>query len=344
MKLLIVQTAFLGDQILTTPFIRAAKKNSPDSFLAYLTTPVGAEALANNPNIDEYIIFDKHGKDKGITSLLSIAKQIRKKRFNIAFLPHRSFRSGLLAYLAGIPERIGYKPAPGSIFYTRKVKRDPRKHEILRIMQLLSVFGLETDTPPSPELFPSDKDISIAQNFMQAHSLSGKRIAGFAPGSVWRTKRYPEEGYIELGRLLIRKPLVDALVIVGGEGDYSLCQRIASGIGKSAFVFAKAGSILATFALMKNLLFLVSNDSAPGHIASAAGIPVVSIFGPTVPEFGFAPVGEKNIIVQPKNLPCRPCAPHGGMHCPKGHFLCMKSITPQRIFYTIEKNLLKNFL
>ncbi|OQX89924.1 MAG: hypothetical protein B6D65_00780 [candidate division Zixibacteria bacterium 4484_93] len=342
MKMLIVQTAFLGDQILTTPFIRAVKRIFPDSLLAYLTTPVGAEAVANNPNIDEYIIFDKHGRDKGITSLFSIAKQLRKKKFNTAFLPHRSFRSGLLVYLAGIPERIGYKSAAGSIFYTKRVTRDTRKNEALRIMQLLTVFGLEMDNLPLPELFPSDKDISIAQNFIQTYSLSGKRIVGFAPGSVWRTKRYPEKSYVELGRLLIGSSPVDALVIVGGEQDYSLCKRIASGIGKNAFVFAKAGSILATFALMKNFVFLVSNDSAPGHIASAAGIPVVSIFGPTVPEFGFAPIGEKNIVVQAEDLPCRPCAPHGGMHCPKGHFLCMNSITPEKIFYLIEKNLLKN--
>ncbi|HEY4613438.1 MAG TPA: glycosyltransferase family 9 protein, partial [Bacteroidota bacterium] len=167
---------------------------------------------------------------------------------------------------------------------------------------------------------------------LKAFKLSRtKRLIAIAPGTIWNTKRWLKERFAALSRLLADEHY--EVVLVGGKDDESLCEEIRS-MSNSPKVHNAAGelSTLQSAELLRRCRLLVCNDSAPMHFAVAVGTPVVSIFGATVPEFGFAPYGKFDVVIETRGLQCRPCSKHGGDECPIKTFECMKAITEERVF------------
>jgi heptosyltransferase-2 len=152
-----------------------------------------------------------------------------------------------------------------------------------------------------------------------------------APGSVWNTKRWPADRFADLVRRLNAARL--PVVLVGGKDDVPLCDEIARAAGHPA-VLNVAGrlSLLQSAELIRRCRLVVSNDSAPMHLAVAMRVPVVAIFGATVPSFGFSPAGPRDVVVETGGLSCRPCGIHGGKRCPVGTFECMLAIDTARVF------------
>jgi heptosyltransferase-2 len=174
----------------------------------------------------------------------------------------------------------------------------------------------------------------LLQGFPAANMIA------LAPGSVWNTKRWPEEHFRALGRLLADEGY--AVVLIGGPGDVGLCDRIAAGIPRE-MVLQAAGkcSLLQSAELIRRSRVLVSNDSAPMHIAVGVRTPVVGIFGATSPSFGFAPIGTDDIVVERDDLSCKPCSIHGGTRCPIGTFECMISLSPSLVAERVHSVLQK---
>ena len=137
MKILIVQTSFIGDIILSTPVISNLKKIYPGSQLSIMTTPVGSGLFKNDPLIDEIILFDKRGKEKGLPGLLQKAGKIKNKHFDKVYSLHRSYRTALLLYWAKIPQRIGFSDAKLSFLYTKTVNRVMEKHSVTGNLSIL---------------------------------------------------------------------------------------------------------------------------------------------------------------------------------------------------------------
>lgn len=331
-RILIVQTAFLGDVILSTPLIRALRELFPDSFISFLLIPETESVLNNNPYLDQVLVYDKR-KNRGVGGFLNILGETKSHRFDLAVIPHRSLRSALLVYLAGVPQRIGFDSSAGSFLFTRKVAYQPDIHEVGRNLSLISEFGLSS-IDRSPELFPSPNDLSYVRAQLVKSGIGEEdEIVAAAPGSVWATKRWLPERFAEVSDLLMRKSGMK-VVLLGSEDDRVLCQEIADRMREKAAVLAGKLSVLQTAALVSFCRVVLSNDSAPVHIASAMKKPVVAIFGSTVPEFGFAPYGVDHVIAQ-KRLDCRPCGTHGKTRCPKDHFKCMKEITTSQVFEAV---------
>jgi heptosyltransferase-2 len=162
------------------------------------------------------------------------------------------------------------------------------------------------------------------------------RIVALAPGSVWATKRWPEEYYAALGRLLDDHGF--SVVLVGGEDDRELCTRIADTFpGRRALVAAGKLTLLQSAELLRRCRIVVTNDSAPMHLAVAVATPVVAIYGATVPSFGFAPRGPRDRVVEREGLSCRPCGIHGGNSCPIGTFACMLEVQPGQVFSVLNE-------
>lgn len=334
-KILIVQTAFLGDVILTTPLIKAVKKIYPHSFLSFLLIPETREVLANNPGLDEIIIYDKRDKEKGIPFLFSLVKKIKNKKFDKALIPHRSLRSASLCFLSKIPQRIGFDTSTGSFLFTRKVRYQKSQHEIERNLSLLNSTTLKDSKDFLPELFPSQEDFSKVEMFFRDQNLDvGEKLVGIAPGSVWATKRWLPERFAQVADLLIEESQT-RIVLLGSREDQDLCFRISDLMKRKPLIAAGKMSFLQSAALISKCSVILSNDSAPVHMAVAMKIPVVEIYGSTVPGFGFAAYGENNIILE-KPLYCRPCGIHGKNKCPEKHFRCMKEITAQEVFKAVR--------
>ncbi len=332
-RILILQTAFIGDVVLTLPVAQVLRKHFPAAHIAMMTIPAAANLLENHPAVNESIVYDKRGTDRGLKGIIRISMLLREGSFDLAVVPHRSIRSALAVRLAGIPTRIGFSTSAGSLLLTEIVRYEENIHEIMRNLSLLQPLGINEAENVFPDLFPSVKDKKVVDDLL---SSSGKsRMIAIAPGSVWFTKRWPEQQFVELVKLLHSSG--DMVVTVGGKDDEFLCRRILehAGPGKALNVAGRL-SLLQSAELIRRCTALVSNDSAPMHLAVAMRTPVIAIFGATIPEFGFAPVGIHDEVIQSHGLACRPCSIHGGDKCPIKTFLCMKQIMPEYVFSRVR--------
>ena len=315
MSTLVIQTAFLGDVVLTTPLLqRLAQRHGP---VDVLVTPAAAALLENHPAAREVLRYDKRDRDAGWRGFMRLARLLRSRRYERVYLPHRSLRSAALAWWSGAGERIGFSGAPAAWSYTSRVPV-AGTHETER---LASLAGPGPVPRPSLGLTPDDR--AAAKQWLEQTGID-QPFTAVAPGSVWATKRWP--GYAELVAILS-----GPVVVIGGPEDAETGRAMAAANPGRIHSAAGSLSLRGSAALIEQARLLVTNDSAPLHLAGAVGTPVVAIFGPTVPAFGFGPLGETDRIVQHTELSCRPCSRHGPMVCPLGHHRCMREITVERV-------------
>jgi heptosyltransferase-2 len=338
-KVLVFHTAFIGDIILMLPLVQVGRKHFPNAHITVVAIPAAGACLMNHPAIDDVILYEKRGRDAGLRGMLFLIRRLRKEKFDLAFVPHRSIRSAVIVWLARIPRRVGFSNSAGSFLFTDIVPYDRETHESNRNLSLLAPVGVQIPRRELPTLYPGQGDVRVVDDLLRkgGHDsrLDSDQLIAMAPGSVWNTKRWPAEHFIALGRMLIREGFTIALV--GGENDRSLCREIEQSInGASVLNAAGTLTLLQSAELIRRCKAVVSNDSAPMHIAVAMRTPVVAIYGATVPQFGFAPQGDHDAIVETLGLRCRPCSIHGGETCPIKTFVCMKNISPQNVFEKIE--------
>ncbi len=334
-KILIIQTAFAGDVVLATPFARGVKQIFPEAKVHFLVKPDTSDLLKNNPYIDTIYTYDKRGLERGAGALLKWIGKLRKEHFDAAFVPHRSLRSALLVWGAQIPRRVGFHRSAGSFLFTDVVPYLNEIHEVERNLRLLRIFS-ENEMNFQPELYPGPEEKKAVDAFLQEMKIKpDEKVLAIAPGSVWFTKRWPFQGFGETAGQVWRKRGIRS-ILIGGKEDHNLASQITG--KRNPFIVNGMGrfSLLESAELIRRCCAILTNDSAPLHLAVAVGTPVVAIFGPTVPSFGFAPYGEKHQVVQ-KELDCRPCAIHGGQKCPEGHFRCMKDITSDEVVQMLER-------
>jgi heptosyltransferase II len=330
-NILVIQTAFIGDAILTLPLLQVLKKNYQYSSIDVVVVPRAAEIFSNHPAISTIISYDKRGKDSGLIGFWRIRNRLRSKNYDLIVVPHRSIRSALLAWLLGSNVRIGFDRSAGRFLFTEIVHYNPIAHEIDRNLSLLTPLSFPFNKNELPQLYPSAEDVQIVDSLLKNYSLSKRnRIIAVAPGTIWNTKRWPSDKFITMCQRLSAE--CSAILLLGGKEDSALCEEIAR-LSKKENVINVSGklSLLQSAELINRSQVLISNDSAPMHLAIAVGTPVVALFGATIPEYGFAPRGAQDIVIEIKGLKCRPCSIHGRKTCPIGTFECMMSIKPELV-------------
>lgn len=320
---LVIQTAFLGDVVLTTGLLHAlAGRFGP---VDVVTTPAGGELLATHPAVRRVHRYDKRGADRGPAGFLRLARTLRAERYARAYLPHRSLRSALLAVMAAVPERTGFAGGAAAWSYTRRVPRPATGHEAER---LLALAGPDGGSAATVSLALTEADRREALAWKARAGVTGRYLV-MAPGSIWGTKRWP--GYAALAA-----ELPDTVVAVGSAAERALAEAVAGAAGPRGHAAAGQLSLRGAAALIEGADALVTNDSAPLHLASAVGTPVVAIFGPTVPAFGFGPRGAAGRVVELADLGCRPCSRHGPATCPLGHHRCMRDLPVARVREAVD--------
>lgn len=320
---LVIQTAFLGDVVLTIPLLEAlAARHGP---VDVVTTPGAAPLLETHAAIRRVVRYDKKGKDRGVSGFLALVGALRGERYAHAYLPHRSWRSAALALLAGIPERTGFSDSPARITYTSVRPAAQQGPQSIRLA------GLVEDAPAlrTFRLALTAADRARAGEWL-ARAGVPERFVAVAPGSIWGTKRWPY--YADLARQLDLP-----VVALGGPGDAALADAVAAAAPGRTVTAAGQLSLRESAALIERAAVLVTNDSAPLHLATAVGTPIVAIFGPTIPAFGFAPTGPADVVVEHPAMPCRPCSPHGPQVCPLGHHHCMRQLTPDQVAGAVRR-------
>ncbi|WP_319369837.1 lipopolysaccharide heptosyltransferase II [uncultured Ilyobacter sp.] len=334
MKILIIHTAFIGDIVLSTPLIKKLKERYPDSSITYVTTPLGATILRNNPNLAEIIEYDKRGEHKGLKGLLLLGKRLKYKNFDMIITPHRYLRSSVLTWLTGAPDRVGYDNATGKLFFNKKVHYDKNKHEVEKLLSFVEdnhykYYGIE--------LFPGKSEKTRIDEIWSENHLENKKIVALAPGSKWFTKQWPLEYFNNVIEELSKREDT-AIVLIGGREELLLnikeTDKTVNLIGKT--------SLLEVAEVTRRCHLILTNDSSPIHIASAwENTHIIAIFGATVKELGFYPWSKNSQIIENSGLTCRPCGLHGGKKCPKGHFKCMLELKPEMVLEKIEERLNK---
>jgi heptosyltransferase II len=313
---LVIQTAFLGDVVLTTPLLSAlAEQHGP---VDVVTTPAAGSLLETHPAVRSIIRYDKHGTDRGWKGFWRLAADLRACHYSTVYLPHRSVRSAALALLSGAPERIGFAGSAAAFTYTLRVPRSRHGHEVERLLALAG-----PGHPARVTLGLTAADYSIADGWLATHGVSTRFVA-LAPGSIWGTKRWP---YYPALAAKLEWPCV----VLGGHEDAGLAEAILASAAGRAVSAAGVLSLRASAALIQRAAVLVTNDSAPLHLATAVGTPIVALFGPTVPEFGFGPRGMGDHALGHTGLACRPCSKHGPQTCPLGHHRCMRELAVETV-------------
>ena len=332
----VLQTSFLGDMVLTTPLIERLAREGRVHVVA---TPANAALLANHPAVAQVLVYDKRGADRGLGGLLRVARALRRTGAQRALLAQGSWRTAALARLAGIPERIGFETSAGRPFYTRRIPYRRDLHHAARLWQLANAPG-DAAAPPRaamrPALFPGAPEGAAVDTLLAAAGMArGGPLIALAPGSAWATKRWPYFPALAMA-LLGRLPETARLVIVGAAADRPLADAIRTAAAtrslKDRIVDATGQlPLLASAALIGRCAVLVSNDSAPVHLASAMGTPTVALFGPTTPALGFGPLAPRALALDESTLPCRPCHAHGPASCPLVHWRCMRQLDVTRV-------------
>jgi heptosyltransferase-2 len=233
-KILVIQTAFIGDVILTLPLVQVVSRLPAQ--VDFLVIPQTAELLRNHPAVHIAFTFDKRGLQKGIGGFLQIKNLLKKQQYAITFVPHRSLRSALLARLSGIPTSIGFDASAGAFLFTRTIHYDKTAHEVERNLSLLAGLNLDwrllvqnSRHKELPRLYPSDADKQTVDAFFLERQLyQTDHLVAVAPGSVWNTKRWLEERFVELIQKLTAAGL--AVLLIGGKEDAPLCERIEQNV------------------------------------------------------------------------------------------------------------------
>jgi heptosyltransferase-2 len=335
-KILIIQTAFIGDVILTTPLIKGIYDTLSPKVIDFLTIPRSVNIVESNPYLGKTIVFDKQEKDKGVSGLLKLSRLLAKEEYDICFTPHRSWRSAFITKSTGAKIRIGFDRSVRSSVFTHLVKYKPHVHEIERNLSLLHALHVDYNIT-RPKIYPTNEDIETILQILKDKGISEtSNLFAVAPGSIWSTKKWPLQSYQRFCQLQSNRGRI--ILLLGSQEDTNLCRKIES-LCDNCLSLAGKISIRQTRYLLEYCDGLLTNDSAPLHIGLAANIPVFAIFGATTPQFGFAPIGDKDIVFENEILACRPCGIHGGSKCPTRTFACMETITPQEVYEGIESNL-----
>lgn len=324
---MVIQTAFIGDVILATGLIEKLAQYFPDAQLDFLVRKGNEPLLKNNPHIKTLLIWNK--QEEKYSSLYNLLKQIRSAQYDIAINLQRFGATGLLTGLSGANQKIGFKKNPFSFLFNKKVKHEIGNgtHEIERNHQLIA--NLTDQIPARPRLYPSQED------FEKVAQYKTKPYIVVAPTSVWFTKQFPAENWVDL---INNIPEEYTVYTIGGPPDRLACEEIIQQTKRSVINLAGKLHFLASAALMKDAQMNYVNDSGPMHIASSVNAITTAIFCSTVPSFGFGPLSSKSFVVETeKQLACRPCGLHGYKTCPQKHFDCGKSIRTNQLVELISK-------
>jgi heptosyltransferase-2 len=328
-NILIRGVNWIGDAVMTLPAIRALRRFYPQALISLLVNPSVAPLFENSSDIDEIIIYEPGFRS--LAGKLHLAKTLRKKRFSRAILLQNAFDAALVAFLARIPERIGYDRDRRGFLLTKAIRfenQDRKIHHINYYLNLLTAAGIDSQYS-HPWLRLKLEERSAARERL---SDLKRPILGINPGATFgSSKRWLPERFAEVAGWFIRETR-GSVVILGGKKEVPIAEEIYKQIPMNKLLLAGKTSLRALLALISECDVLVTNDSGPMHIAYAVGTPLVAIFGSTSPELT-GPVGEGHAVIR-TNIDCSPCFERT---CGKDYIKCMFGINSEDVYVNIRR-------
>ncbi|MDQ7817637.1 MAG: glycosyltransferase family 9 protein [Melioribacteraceae bacterium] len=322
-RILIIRLSSLGDVLLTSPVIRVLKQQYPDTMIDFFVRTEYADAVKFNPNLNVVYTLPRSEKSKFILKIL------KDNNYDFIVDLQNNFRS-----------RLFTKSLNKTTYSYRKSTWDKYllvRFKINRFKSVKSITQRYADSIPGLKLDNAGLEL-FAPSDLESVLTTSDNYIGICPGAKHFTKRWLPEYFVELGNKLHEKGF--KILLFGGLEDKFVCELISSQIQGSVNL-CNDNQLFSTLSEMKNCRLIICNDSGLMHTAAAVGVPIVTIFGSSVKEFGFAPYGVPNLILENNSLSCRPCSHIGRSSCPKKHFKCMKEITPETVIASVLKLLSK---
>ncbi|HEY6910906.1 MAG TPA: glycosyltransferase family 9 protein, partial [Myxococcales bacterium] len=294
----------------------------PSAQIDLCVAPRAQDIARAIPGVSQVHVFDKRGADRGLSGLRRVAARLATRQYPLAVLPHRSLRTSLLAWLAAIPERVGFAGAPGSLLYTARV-RTAHDAFLLQEADLARALGAE---PAPMQLEPRREWLEAAA---AALGDAPAKLAAVCLGSEWATKIWPSAHVAELVRVLADSGFRP--VLVGGPRERAVAKEIAAGGGCIDTTGNPVGEALA---ILSRSSIAIGGDTGLVHAARALGVPTVALFGPTAPGMHLFGPRERAVTL---DLPCSPCSAHGSRRCPLGHHRCLRDLEVDQVAAACEE-------
>jgi lipopolysaccharide heptosyltransferase II len=338
-KILIIRFSSIGDIVLATPLLRVLRSRVPSSQIDFILRKEYAELIRNNKNLSHIYEYDAK---TGVSGLHTLKNQLRAERYDLVIDIHNSIRSRYLRWMLGAHDVVVIDKRIFARTMLIRLKKNFYQRVVSvadRYIEPVQKYGIENDGMDLELHISNEIRVQAADKMKKMGIHQSGTMIGFCPSAKHATKCWPQERFSELG-VRLANDYNAKILLFGGPADKKKCVAIAEAIndrtGKcSATDLSGELSLLESAIAMEACTLIVTNDSGLMHIASAMKKKVIAIFGPTVREFGFFPVGKEQIVLERMDLYCRPCSHIGGKSCPEDHFRCMKEIQVEDVIKSI---------
>jgi heptosyltransferase II len=308
-RILVIRYRFIGDTILTVPFLRNLRAEYPAAKIDVLVGPQSGQVLRGCPYVNELIEFDTtrfHKYDSATSPkkhFLSYAWQLRKRGYDTAFVLKRSLSSALLSCLIGATNRIGYSMPGRDFLLTTTVPWNTKQHEVESTLDVLRSAGIPI-IDNYLEAWVSPSELAEVDQIAPQLRDSSNHYLVHAP-AAHPDKLYPLESWSEIIRCLFEQARLTP-VFTGATADYQLYESLSRQSNVNALNLAGKLTLRQSMAVYKKMPFAICVDSGPAHMSAAVGTPTLAIFGPTDPE-RWRPFGAAHEAIYDNELTCRPC-------------------------------------
>jgi heptosyltransferase-2 len=337
-KILVMRYRFIGDTVLTVPFLRNLRKAFPKARIDLMVAPYSSDVLIGNPYVDEFIVYDpptihadSRGEHRTLGSKWRFIAALRRKRYDKVYVLKRSFSSAAIAFLSGAPERIGFDTEGRGVLLTRRIPYRHDQHEVRNFLDVLRADDVPV-TDDHLEAWLTKDEERFADDFLGERARpEGKGIVAIHPFTANQTRAWHEDRFIALANSLQEQEGV-GIVLLGGKRDLELARRIEEGIVPAPVMAVGNTTLRQSMALLSKCRLLVCNDSGVMHLGAALGVPLIALFGPQSP-VKFGPWGKHSVVIY-KEFPCSPCKQKFFRECepsPRGKPYCMEEITLEEV-------------
>ncbi|OGX27757.1 MAG: lipopolysaccharide heptosyltransferase II [Omnitrophica WOR_2 bacterium RIFCSPHIGHO2_02_FULL_48_11] len=334
-KILVVNVNWLGDVVFSTPVFKALRQAYPGAKITCLGVPRIKAVLENSPCVDAVMVYDEDGRHSTPWGKGRLILELRRQKFDIVFLLHRSMTRALLAFLAGIPVRVGYDIKAKGPLLTHRVKAAASEELLHRsdyYLRVVESFGVPVkDRICELRVDPAER-MNI-EEVLKKHGVNDKDfVVVVNVGGNWDLKRWPKENFARLIYRLSREYTVK-IVIPGAPKDVELVESIARTSEVSPIILAGQTNLKQLASLLQRANLVISSDSGPLHVAHGVGTSVIGLFGPTRLEVT-GPRGKGGQAVIFKDVGCnrQPCY---HLRCPDN--ICMQSITVDEVLEKVRQ-------
>jgi heptosyltransferase-2 len=342
-RILVLRYRFIGDTILTIPFLRNLRRSEPDAEIVWVVAPGSSDVVHGVPYVDELIYWDpvtmhadSRGTHKTLSSKWTFIKDLRRRRFDKVYVLKRSLSSAIIAWLTGATARIGFDTEARGFLLTKRVPYRHDQHEVQNFLDVLRADGVPIEDDYLEAWLTKEEEAFAADYLRCAGVSTSDTVIALHPFTANPPRAWHQENFVELANRL-QMMYNTRILIFGGKRDGALAEYFSEGINPEPIMAVGTTTLRQSMALLGRCRMLVCNDSGIMHLAAAMRIPLVAVFGPQSP-VKFGPWGEECRVIY-KAFSCSPCKQKFFTECEPSRRLspqCVESITVDEVVGEVE--------